>query len=125
MLGRGRDNPEFIETSESTETLNVTSLVGKEPELLHEARYSRAHFSTRLGLWNQFSGEGLDSISVWSCKTETESRYWSERRWAGAGILVSPWLAVCTLGFLLVDERFCFLGFRLGNGSVVMRQVEV
>lgn len=36
VLGRGRDNPEFIETSESTETLNVTSLVGKEPELLHD-----------------------------------------------------------------------------------------
>ncbi len=53
-------------------TWNITSLVGKEPELVREvqavqARYRWAHLYVQHWLWNQTPREGLDSLLFWSC----------------------------------------------------------
>ena len=57
-------------------TWNVTSLVGKEPELMREVEKFRLDIvgltsthSVGSGdwLWNQSSREGLDSLPLWSC----------------------------------------------------------
>jgi len=38
-----------------------------------------------------------------------------ERRRAGVGILIAPWLCACTLGFTPVDERVASLCLRVGG----------
>lgn len=51
-------------------TWNFTSLLGKEPDLVHEVEIYRldlAHLNARPGLWNQSYEERLDSVLVWSC----------------------------------------------------------
>ncbi|MEQ2250279.1 hypothetical protein ILYODFUR_038344 [Ilyodon furcidens] len=50
---------------------NVTSLGGKEHELVREVerlstRNSRAHLYAQCGLWNPSPREGLDSLLLWS-----------------------------------------------------------
>ncbi|KAJ0037078.1 hypothetical protein NL108_017165 [Boleophthalmus pectinirostris] len=47
-------------------TWNVTSLRGKEPELVQEvpARYSRAHLHAQLGLWNPTSQASSGGVQV-------------------------------------------------------------
>lgn len=72
-------------------------------------RYSGAHLNAWLGLWSQTPGEGLDSVSVWSCAL-------GERQRAGMRVLVSPRLAACMLRFLLVDERVWSLQLWVRSG---------
>lgn len=51
-----------------------------------------------LGTRNLSHGEGLDSVSVWSCP-------WRDVA-CGVGILVSPRFSVCTLGFPPVNWAY-------------------
>uniref|UniRef100_A0A669BVU6 Endonuclease/exonuclease/phosphatase domain-containing protein n=1 Tax=Oreochromis niloticus TaxID=8128 RepID=A0A669BVU6_ORENI len=93
-------------------TWNVTSLVGKEPEIVCEVqRY-----------WLDIVG--LTSTHVLGSGKSLLERGWTlsqsrvtpgERRRAGVGILISPRLAAGTLGFFPVDERVCFLRLRVGK----------
>lgn len=93
-------------------TWNVTSLVGKEPELVREVE------KYRLDIVGLTSTHGLGS------GTSLLERGWTlsqsgvapgERRRAGVGILISPRLAAGTLGFFPVDERVCSLRLRVGE----------
>ncbi|TWW78160.1 R2DM Retrovirus-related Pol polyprotein from type II retrotransposable element [Takifugu flavidus] len=67
---------------------NVTSLVGKEPELVI--------FSRGVGLYHSGVANG-------------------ERRRAGVAVLVAPQLSVCILEFTPVDERVASLRLRVGG----------
>uniref|UniRef100_A0A8C4SWR2 Endonuclease/exonuclease/phosphatase domain-containing protein n=1 Tax=Erpetoichthys calabaricus TaxID=27687 RepID=A0A8C4SWR2_ERPCA len=93
-------------------TWNVTSLKGKEPELVREIE------RFRLDIVGLTSMHGLDS------GTNLLERGWTlyhsgvapgERRRAGVGILIAPRLGACSLGFTPVDERVASLRFRVGG----------
>ncbi|KAM9852061.1 apolipoprotein M [Aulostomus maculatus] len=72
-MGPGRAQPEeenrIGQQKLDLGTWNVTSLVGKKPELEHEVEMFRpdirTHLNVRQGLWNQTSREGLDSLPLW------------------------------------------------------------
>ncbi|TKS65417.1 Craniofacial development protein 2 p97 bucentaur protein [Collichthys lucidus] len=93
-------------------TWNVTSLAGKEPELVHEVERYRLDIV------------GLASTHSVGSGTSFLERGWTlyhsgvapgERRRAGVGLLVSPRLGACTLGFTPVDERVASLRLRVGG----------
>ncbi|KAK0131118.1 Craniofacial development protein 2 [Merluccius polli] len=88
-------------------TWNVTSLVGKEPELVF-----------RLDI------VGLTSTHSKGSGTSLLERGWTlfhsgvatgERRWAGVAILIAPRLGACMLEFTPVDERVASLRLRVGG----------
>ena len=93
-------------------TWNVTSLVGKEPELVCEAERFRLEIV------------GLTSTHGSGSGTSLLERGWTyfhsgvahgERRQAGVGILVAPHLGACTLGFTPVNKRVASLRLRVGG----------
>ncbi|TWW73510.1 hypothetical protein D4764_15G0009040 [Takifugu flavidus] len=93
-------------------TWNVTSLVGKEPELVREVE------KFRLDIVGQTSTHGKDF------GTSLLERGWTlyhsgvadgERRRAGVAILVAPQLSACILEFTPVAERVASLHRRVGG----------
>uniref|UniRef100_A0A3P9PV83 Reverse transcriptase domain-containing protein n=1 Tax=Poecilia reticulata TaxID=8081 RepID=A0A3P9PV83_POERE len=93
-------------------TWNVTSLVGKEPELVCEAERFRLEI---VGLTSTHgSGSGTSLLERgWTYFHSGVAH--SERRRAGVGILVAPHLGACTLGFTPVNERVASLRLRVGG----------
>ncbi|TWW53253.1 hypothetical protein D4764_0018200 [Takifugu flavidus] len=105
-------------------TWNVTSLVGKEPELVREVEKFRLDIV------------GLTSTHGMGSGTSLLERGWTlyhsgvadgERRRAGVAILVAPQLSACVLEFTPVDERVASLRLRrecwrvpLLGGSLVL-----
>ncbi|TWW54485.1 hypothetical protein D4764_0145930 [Takifugu flavidus] len=90
-------------------TWNVTSLVGKEPELVREVEKFRLDIV------------GLTSTHSKGSGTSLLERGWTlyhsgvadgERRRAGVAILVAPQLSACILEFTPVDERVASLRLR-------------
>uniref|UniRef100_A0A3B3QCK7 Endonuclease/exonuclease/phosphatase domain-containing protein n=1 Tax=Paramormyrops kingsleyae TaxID=1676925 RepID=A0A3B3QCK7_9TELE len=93
-------------------TWNVTSLMGKEPELVCEFVKFRLDIvgltSTHgLGFGTSFLKGG------WTLFHSGVAH--GERRRAGVGILIAPWLGTCTLGFTAVDERVASLRLQVGG----------
>ncbi|TWW67235.1 hypothetical protein D4764_02G0002760 [Takifugu flavidus] len=93
-------------------TWNVTSLVGKEPELVREVEKFRLDIV------------GLTSTHGKGSGTSLLERGWTlyhsgvadgERRRAGVAILVAPHLSACVLEFTPVDERVASLRLRVGG----------
>ncbi|TWW67270.1 hypothetical protein D4764_02G0003110 [Takifugu flavidus] len=93
-------------------TWNVTSLVGKEPELVREVEKFRLDIV------------GLTSTHGKGSGTSHLERGWTlyhsgvadgERRRAGVAILVAPQLSACILEFTPVDERVASLRLRVGG----------
>ncbi|KAK0146684.1 Craniofacial development protein 2 [Merluccius polli] len=93
-------------------TWNVTSLVGKEPELVREVEKFRLDIV------------GLTSTHSKGSGTSLLERGWTlfhsgvatgERRRAGVAILIAPRLGACMLEFTPVDERVAFLRLRVGG----------
>ncbi|TWW62402.1 hypothetical protein D4764_04G0010490 [Takifugu flavidus] len=93
-------------------TWNVTSLVGKEPELVREVEKFRLDIV------------GLTSTHGKGSGTSLLERGWTlyhsgvadgERRRAGVAILVAPQLSACVLEFTPVDERVASLRLRVGG----------
>ena len=93
-------------------TWNVTSLVGKEPELVREVEKFRLDIV------------GLTSTHSVGSGTSLLERGWTlfhsgvatgERRRAGVAILIAPRLGACTLEFTPVGERVASLRLRVGG----------
>ncbi|TWW81632.1 hypothetical protein D4764_01G0014470 [Takifugu flavidus] len=93
-------------------TWNVTSLVGKEPELVREVEKFRLDIV------------GLTSTHSKGSGTSLLERGWTlyhsgvadgERQRAGVAILVAPQLSACILEFTTVDERVASLHLRVGG----------
>ena len=93
-------------------TWNVTSLVGKEPELVREVEK----------FWLDIVG--LTSTHSKGSGTSLLERGWTlfhsgvatgERRRAGVAILIAPRLGACMLEFTPVDERVASLRLRVGG----------
>ena len=93
-------------------TWNVTSLVGKEPELVREVEKFRLDIV------------GLTSTHSKGSGTSLLERGWTlfhsgvatgERRRAGVAILIAPRLGACMLEFTPVDERVASLRLRVGG----------
>ena len=93
-------------------TWNVTSLAGKELELVEEVERYRLDIV------------GLTSTHSSGSGTQVLERGWTlffagvapgERRRAGVGFLIAPRLSACTLGFTPVDERVASLRLRVGE----------
>uniref|UniRef100_A0A8C6M725 Endonuclease/exonuclease/phosphatase domain-containing protein n=1 Tax=Nothobranchius furzeri TaxID=105023 RepID=A0A8C6M725_NOTFU len=91
-------------------TWNVTSLVGKEQELVAEVK------------WYQLDIVGLTSTHSIGSGTQVLERGWTlsfsgvapaERRRAGVGFLLAPRLSACVLGFTPGDERVASLRLRV------------
>uniref|UniRef100_A0A3B3BLN8 Reverse transcriptase domain-containing protein n=2 Tax=Oryzias melastigma TaxID=30732 RepID=A0A3B3BLN8_ORYME len=98
-------------------TWNVTSLGGKEPELVREVERYRLDIV------------GLTSTHSLGSETQSLERGWTlyhsgvahgERRRAGVGLLVSPQLSRQVLEFVPVDERVVSLRLRVGDRSVTV-----
>jgi len=94
-------------------TWNVTSLVGKEPELVREVeRYQLdgwAHLHAQHRFWNQTLGEGLDSLLFWSfpgCE-------------ALGGCGDTPWLSTTVLEFSPVNERVTSMRLQVTGGKAL------
>ncbi|KAK0137434.1 Craniofacial development protein 2 [Merluccius polli] len=93
-------------------TWNITSLVGKEPELVRDVEKFRLDIV------------GLTSTHSKGSGTSVLERGWTlfhsgvatgERRQAGVAILIAPRLGACMLEFTPVDERVASLRLRVGG----------
>ena len=93
-------------------TWNVTSLVGKEPELVQEVERFRLDI---VGLTSTHSkGSGTSSLERgWTLFHSGVAT--GERRRAGVALLVAPWLGTLVLEFRPVDERVASLRLRVGG----------
>uniref|UniRef100_A0AAQ6IFT4 Endonuclease/exonuclease/phosphatase domain-containing protein n=1 Tax=Anabas testudineus TaxID=64144 RepID=A0AAQ6IFT4_ANATE len=98
-------------------TWNVTSLGGKEPELVLEVERYRLEIV------------GLTSTHSLGSGTQLLERGWTlfysgvalgERRWAGVGLLIAPQLSCHVLEFSPVDERVVSLRLRVGDRSLTV-----
>ncbi|KAI3353340.1 hypothetical protein L3Q82_019871, partial [Scortum barcoo] len=96
-------------------TWNVTSLGGKEPELVREVERYRLEIV------------GLASTHSLGSGTQLLERGWTlhysgvaqgERRRAGVGLLIAPQLSRHVLEFTPVNERVASLRLRVGDGIV-------
>uniref|UniRef100_A0AAY5K1H3 Endonuclease/exonuclease/phosphatase domain-containing protein n=1 Tax=Esox lucius TaxID=8010 RepID=A0AAY5K1H3_ESOLU len=96
---------------------NVTSLAGKEPEIVREVE------RLRLEVVGITSTHGLGS------GTTLLERGWTlhhsgvahgERRWAGVGLLIAPQLCLHVLEFNPVNERVVSLRLRVGDRSLTV-----
>ena len=93
-------------------TWNVTSLAGKEPELVCEAEKFRLDI---VGLTSTHSrGSGTSPLERgWTLFHSGVAN--GERRRAGVSILIAPRLGDCVLEFTPVDERAASLRLRVGG----------
>ncbi|TWW71634.1 EARP-interacting protein [Takifugu flavidus] len=93
-------------------TWNVTSLMGKEPELVREVEKFRLDI---VGLTSTHSkGSGTSLLEGgWTLYHSGVAD--GERRQAGVAILVAPQLSACILEFIPVDERVASLRLRVGG----------
>ncbi|KAL0153242.1 hypothetical protein M9458_051417, partial [Cirrhinus mrigala] len=98
-------------------TWNVTSLGGKEPELVREVERYRLEIV------------GLASTHISGSGTQLLERGWTlhysgvacgERRRAGVGLLIAPQLSRHVLEFTPVDERVVSLRLRVGDRSLTV-----
>ncbi|CAG5929455.1 unnamed protein product [Menidia menidia] len=93
-------------------TWNVTSLAGKEPELVCEAERFRLDIVGLASTHSSGSGTSLLERGWTLCYSGVAP---GERRRAGVGILIAPHLGACTLGFTPVSERVASLRLRVGG----------
>ncbi|TWW53877.1 R2DM Retrovirus-related Pol polyprotein from type II retrotransposable element [Takifugu flavidus] len=93
-------------------TWNVTSLVGKEPELVCEVEKFRLDIVGLTSTHSKGSGTSLLERG-WTLYHSGVAN--GERRWAGVAILVAPQLSACILEFTPVDERVASLRLRVGG----------
>ncbi|KAI2668786.1 Craniofacial development protein 2 [Labeo rohita] len=98
-------------------TWNVTSLGGKEPELVQEVERYRLEIV------------GLASTHISGSGTQLLERGWTlhysgvacgERRRAGVGLLIAPQLSRHVLEFTPVDERVVSLRLQVGDRSLTV-----
>ncbi|KAI3373145.1 hypothetical protein L3Q82_006466 [Scortum barcoo] len=113
--GLGRPNP-WTKTL-AIGTWNVTSLGGKEPELVREVERYRLEIV------------GLTSTHSLGSGTQLLERGWTlhysgvaqgERRRAGVGLLIAPQLSCHVLEFTPVNERVASLRLRVGDRSLAV-----
>ena len=95
-------------------TWTVTSLLGKEPELVREAERFQLDI-VGLTLTHSLGSGTIPLERGWTHFHSGVAR--GERRRAGVGILIAPRLCACTLGFTSVDERVASLRLRVGGRS--------
>ncbi|KAK7909723.1 hypothetical protein WMY93_014407 [Mugilogobius chulae] len=121
VLGGGRGEvpgrPRPCARSLALGTWNVTSLAGKEPELVREVERFRLDIV------------GLTSTHSLGSGTITLERGWTlhfsgvahgVRRRAGVGLLIAPQLSRHVLEFTPVDERVASLRLRVGDRSLTV-----
>ncbi|KAK3535052.1 hypothetical protein QTP70_002293, partial [Hemibagrus guttatus] len=110
--GRGPRRPKPWTKNLAFGTWNVTSLGGKEPELVREVERYRLEIV------------GLVSTHSLGSGTQLLERDWTlffsgvphgERRWAGVGLLIAPQLSRHVLEFSPVNERVVSLCLRAGD----------
>ncbi|KAK3565106.1 hypothetical protein QTP86_033155, partial [Hemibagrus guttatus] len=110
--GRGPRRPKPWTKNLAFGTWNVTSLGGKEPELVREVERYRLEIV------------GLASTHSLGSGTQLLQRGWTlffsgvphgERRWAGVGLLIAPQLSRHVLEFSPVNERVVSLRLRAGD----------
>ncbi len=96
---------------------NVTSLAGKEPEIVREVERFRLEIV------------GITSTHGWGSGTTLLERGWTlhhsgvahgERRRAGVGLLIAPQLSRHVLEFTPVNERVVSLRLRVGDRSLTV-----
>ncbi|KAJ7997921.1 hypothetical protein DPEC_G00217190 [Dallia pectoralis] len=97
-------------------TWNVTSLGGKEPELVREVERYQLDLVGLTSTHNRGSGTLLLDRG-WTLFFSGVAQ--GERRRAGVGILTSPRLSTVVLEFTLVDERFASLRLRVVGGKTL------
>uniref|UniRef100_A0AAR2JPA7 Endonuclease/exonuclease/phosphatase domain-containing protein n=1 Tax=Pygocentrus nattereri TaxID=42514 RepID=A0AAR2JPA7_PYGNA len=108
--GPWRSDPRLLKLAFGT--WNVTSLAGKEPELVREVERYRLDI---VGLTSTHSlGSGSNLLERgWTLFFSGVAH--GERRRAGVGFLIAPRLGACMLGFSPVDERVASLRLRVGE----------
>ncbi|KAI3352391.1 hypothetical protein L3Q82_005183 [Scortum barcoo] len=117
--GRGPRRPNPWNKTLAIGTWNVTSLGGKEPELVREVERYRLEIV------------GLTSTHSLGSGTQLLERGWTlhysgvaqgERRRAGVGLLIAPQLSRHVLEFTPVNERVASLRLRVGDRSLAVFQ---
>uniref|UniRef100_A0A671ULT0 Endonuclease/exonuclease/phosphatase domain-containing protein n=1 Tax=Sparus aurata TaxID=8175 RepID=A0A671ULT0_SPAAU len=115
--GRGprRPNPRMVTLAMGT--WNVTSLGGKEPELVREVERYRLEI---VGLTSTHSlGSGTQLLERgWTLFYSGVAR--GERRRAGVGLLIAPQLSRHVLEFSPVNERVVSLRLRVGDRTLTV-----
>ncbi|KAI3358428.1 hypothetical protein L3Q82_014855 [Scortum barcoo] len=115
--GRGPRRPNPWTKTLAIGTWNVTSLGGKEPELVREVERYRLEIV------------GLTSTHSLGSGTQLLERGWTlhysgvaqgERRRAGVGLLIAPQLSRHVLEFTPVNERVASLRLRVGDRSLAV-----
>ena len=115
--GRGPRRPNPRTVTLAMGTWNVTSLGGKEPELVREVEQY------------QLEIVGLASMHSLGSGTKLLERGWTlfysgvahgERRRAGVGLLIAPQLSRHVLEFTPVNERVVSLRLRVGDRSLTV-----
>ncbi|KAI3358607.1 hypothetical protein L3Q82_015021 [Scortum barcoo] len=116
-LAGGLDGPNPWNKTLAIGTWNVTSLGGKEPELVREVERYRLEIV------------GLTSTHSLGSGTQLLERGWTlhysgvaqgERRRAGVGLLIAPQLSRHVLEFTPVNERVASLRLRVGDRSLAV-----
>merc|ERR1712035_279511 len=110
--GQGPRRPNPWTQNLAMGTWNVTSLGGKEPELVREVERYRLEI---VGLTSTHSlGSGTQLLERgWTLHFSGVAR--GERRRAGVGLLIAPQLSCLVLGFTPVNERVTSLRLRVGD----------
>uniref|UniRef100_A0A671UP04 Reverse transcriptase domain-containing protein n=1 Tax=Sparus aurata TaxID=8175 RepID=A0A671UP04_SPAAU len=115
--GRGPRRPDPRMVTLAMGTWNVTSLGGKEPELVREAERYRLEI---VGLTSTHSlGSGTQLLERgWTLFHSGVAR--GERRRAGVGLLIAPQLSRHVLEFSPVNERVVSLRLRVGDRALTV-----
>ncbi|KAI3376581.1 hypothetical protein L3Q82_016461, partial [Scortum barcoo] len=117
VVAGGLDEPNPWNKTLAIGTWNVTSLGGKEPELVREVERHRLEIV------------GLTSTHSLGSGTQLLERGWTlhysgvaqgERRRAGVGLLIAPQLSRHVLEFTPVNERVASLRLRVGDRSLAV-----
>ncbi|KAI3366403.1 hypothetical protein L3Q82_000558 [Scortum barcoo] len=117
VVAGGLDRPNPWTKTLAIGTWNVTSLGGKEPELVREVERYRLEIV------------GLTSTHSLGSGTQLLERGWTlhysgvaqgERRRAGVGLLIAPQLSRHVLEFTPVNERVASLRLRVGDRSLAV-----
>uniref|UniRef100_A0AAR2KE64 Endonuclease/exonuclease/phosphatase domain-containing protein n=1 Tax=Pygocentrus nattereri TaxID=42514 RepID=A0AAR2KE64_PYGNA len=108
--GPWRSDPRLLKLAFGT--WNVTSLAGKEPELVREVERYRLDI---VGLTSTHSlGSGSNLLERgWTLFFSGVAH--GERQRAGVGFFIAPRLGACMLGFSPVDERVASLRLQVGE----------